>query len=108
MNLAPKTIGQLSVAALFLGLPLLILQWMNTAFVHDPHGVVETAYLDGPPQKRMTHVGLGWYVASIDGDSSFLVECSNGNTMRYGYVTGHMGDTFTVPEGCQFDERRYT
>ncbi|WP_271077571.1 hypothetical protein [Aurantiacibacter sp. MUD61] len=92
-------------AAIIILIPVLILEWMNTALVHDPHNIVEAAYLDSSVGREpMQYIGFGWYYASIEGDSGFLVNCEGGRSFQGGYVTGHMGDTISVTSDCQYED----
>ena len=96
-----KRTGLLVAVALIIAAPFLTAAWMDAALVHDPHGIVEKAFIEESfRHKPMRYVGVDWHYASVEGDGTIVVECRDGETLRGGYVTNHGGETITVAPDC--------
>ena len=83
----------------------LILLWMDTSIVHDPHRQVRTAYFEYGNGERdyLTKLPWGTWVGHVGGDGSLQIECTDGNRPVGTYVTGFMATEATVNQKCEVE-----
>lgn len=92
----------LLLAALFAGIPTLMLYAMSAVVVRDPDGqVTRAAFVNEQEEQLLWDLPGGLFVGIPGLEGSVEIVCSDGRRHRWGYVTGWMDGSYRVEPGCR-------